>query len=52
MSIGDVVNLRCRGNNEFTIVFVGDSLVVVQDCFGQEHCVGIDNIRGVKFNDK
>ena len=44
MSIGDVVNLRCRGNKRFTIVFVGNSLVVVQDCFGQEHCVGIDNI--------
>jgi len=46
MSIGDVVNIRCRGNRKFTIVFVGNSLVVVRDGFGQEHCVNISNIIG------
>ena len=45
MFIGDVVNIKCRGNRKFTIVFVGNSLVVVQDCFGQEHCVNINNVR-------
>ena len=45
MTIGDVIHLRCRGNKEFTVVFVGNSLVVVQDCFGQDYCVNINNVR-------
>ena len=45
MYIGDVINLHCRGNRKFTIIFIGISLVVVQDCLGQEHCVDVNNIR-------
>lgn len=43
-SIGEEIHLRCRGNNLFKIVFIGEELIVVEDTFGKEICVDKKNV--------
>lgn len=46
MNINDVVRIRCRGNSIFRIVFIGKQLVIVEDEYGKEYCVNIENVIG------
>lgn len=46
MNINDVVRIRCRGNSIFRVVFIGKQLVIVEDEYGKEYCVNIENVIG------
>ena len=46
MNINDDVRIRCRGNSIFRIVFIGKQLVIVEDAYGKEYCVNIENVIG------
>lgn len=47
-NIGDTVLIKCRGGQEFKVMFLGKTHVVCEDIYGKQHWIPNNLIIGKK----